>query len=79
MGSARKLFGEGKKVIDAVASQEGFQVQWIHFPQGTDHYLKTGEIISEKTLEETGEIPSPLRGGDRGIRGLSLGWLTRSS
>jgi tartrate dehydrogenase/decarboxylase / D-malate dehydrogenase len=46
---------EGKKVIDAVAPLEGFKVEWIHFPQGTDHYLKTGEVISEKTLEELGK------------------------
>ena len=54
-GVGPEIIREGKKVIDAVASREGFKVQWIHFPHGTDHYLKTGEIISEKTLEELGK------------------------
>ena len=34
---------------------EGFKVEWIHFPHGIDHYLKTGEILSEKALEEMGK------------------------
>ena len=54
-GVGPEIIREGMKVIDAVASREGFKVQWIHFPHGTDHYLKTGEIISEKTLEELGK------------------------
>ncbi|MCX5909223.1 MAG: isocitrate/isopropylmalate dehydrogenase family protein [Deltaproteobacteria bacterium] len=54
-GVGPEVIREGKKVIDAVAPLEGFKVEWIHFPQGTDHYLKTGEIISEKTLEELGK------------------------
>jgi tartrate dehydrogenase/decarboxylase / D-malate dehydrogenase len=54
-GVGPEVIREGKKVIDAVAPLEGFKVEWIHFPQGTDHYLKTGENISEKTLEELGK------------------------
>jgi tartrate dehydrogenase/decarboxylase/D-malate dehydrogenase len=54
-GVGPEIIREGKKVIDAVAPLEGFKVDWIHFPQGTEHYLKTGEIISEKTLEELGK------------------------
>lgn len=54
-GVGPEIIREGKKVIDAVAPLEGFKVEWIHFPQGTDHYLKTGEIISDKSLEELGK------------------------
>lgn len=54
-GVGPEIIREGKKVIDAVAPLEGLKVEWIHFPQGTDHYLKTGEIISDKSLEELGK------------------------
>jgi tartrate dehydrogenase/decarboxylase/D-malate dehydrogenase len=54
-GVGPEIIREGKKVIDAVAPLEGFRVDWIHFPHGTEHYLKTGEIISEKSLEELGK------------------------
>ncbi len=54
-GVGPEIIREGKKVIDAVASLEGFKVEWIPYPHGTDHYLKTGEIISEKSLEELGK------------------------
>jgi len=54
-GVGPEIVREGKKVIDAVAPLEGFRVDWIPFPHGTEHYLKTGEIISEKSLEELGK------------------------
>jgi len=54
-GVGPEVIAEGKKVIDAVVSREGFKVEWIHFPQGAEHYLKTGEILSEKSIEEMGK------------------------
>jgi tartrate dehydrogenase/decarboxylase / D-malate dehydrogenase len=54
-GVGPEVIREGKKVIDAVAALEGFKVEWIHFPHGIDHYLKTGEVLSEKSLEEMGK------------------------
>ena len=54
-GVGPEIVREGKKVIDAVAPLEGFRVDWIPFPHGTEYYLKTGETISEKSLEELGK------------------------
>ncbi len=51
-GVGPEILAEGKKVIESAAQKEGFQIQWIDFPHGTDHYLKTGETMSEQTLEE---------------------------
>ena len=51
-GVGPEIITEGKKVIEAAAQRERFQVQWIDFPHGTEHYLKTGETMSEQTLEE---------------------------
>jgi 3-isopropylmalate dehydrogenase len=54
-GVGPEIIREGKKVIDAVAALEGFKIDWIHFPHGTEHYLKTGEILTEKSIEELGK------------------------
>ena len=67
-GIGPEIIREGEKVLDAVAPLEGFRIEWIHFPHGTDHYLKTGEILSEKSLEELGKhkaiylVPSAIPG-----------------
>lgn len=54
-GVGPEIIAEGKKVIESAAQREGFQVHWIDFPHGTDHYLKTGEILSDETLQELGK------------------------
>lgn len=54
-GVGPEIIREGKKVLDAVAPLEGFRIEWMHFPHGTEHYLKTGEILSEKSIEELGK------------------------
>jgi tartrate dehydrogenase/decarboxylase/D-malate dehydrogenase len=51
-GIGPEIINEGKKVIDAVGEVYGFDVEWIEYPQGADHYLSTGELISEDTLKE---------------------------
>lgn len=51
-GIGPEIITEGKKVIDAAGERFGFDVDWIEYPQGADHYLETGELISEDTLKE---------------------------
>ncbi|ABE52535.1 isocitrate/isopropylmalate dehydrogenase family protein [Methanococcoides burtonii] len=51
-GIGPEIITEGKKVIDAAGEKFGFDVDWIEYPQGADHYLETGELISEDTLKE---------------------------
>ncbi|MDY6965917.1 MAG: 3-isopropylmalate dehydrogenase [Halobacteriota archaeon] len=51
-GIGPEIIEEGKKVIDAVAEVEGFDVEWISYPYGAEHYLKTGELLSEDALKE---------------------------
>jgi len=54
-GVGPEIIAEGKKVIEAAARREEFQVTWIDFPHGTEHYLKTGETLSHQALEELGK------------------------
>lgn len=51
-GIGPEIIAQGKKVIDAVSEVEGFDVEWIDYPHGADHYLETGELMSEDTLRE---------------------------
>lgn len=51
-GIGPEVIAEGKKVLDAASEAGNFEIGWVHFPNNADHYLKTGELISEATLKE---------------------------
>jgi 3-isopropylmalate dehydrogenase len=51
-GIGPEVIAEGKKVVEAAGEVYGYDVEWIDLPHGCDHYLKTGETISEDTLKE---------------------------
>jgi isocitrate/isopropylmalate dehydrogenase len=51
-GIGPEVIAEGKKVAEAAAEVYGFGIDWIEMPFGADHYLKTGETISESSLKE---------------------------
>jgi 3-isopropylmalate dehydrogenase len=57
-GIGPEIIAEGRKVIDAAGERFGFDVEWIEYPHGADHYLKTGELISEDTLKELSGYPA---------------------
>ncbi|MEA1945430.1 MAG: isocitrate/isopropylmalate dehydrogenase family protein [Euryarchaeota archaeon] len=51
-GIGPEIIAEGRKVLDAAGEVYGFDIEWIEYPHGADHYLKTGELLSEDTLKE---------------------------
>ncbi|MDD3041495.1 MAG: isocitrate/isopropylmalate dehydrogenase family protein [Methanosarcinaceae archaeon] len=51
-GIGPEIIAEGRKVVDAAGERFGFDVEWIEYPHGADHYLETGELISEDSLKE---------------------------
>ena len=57
-GIGPEIIAEGRKVIDAAGERFGFDVEWIEYPNGADHYLETGELISENTLKELSGYPA---------------------
>ncbi|ADI73014.1 3-isopropylmalate dehydrogenase [Methanohalobium evestigatum Z-7303] len=57
-GVGPEIIAEGRKVIDAAGEKHGFDVDWIEFPNGADHYLETGELLSEDTLKELSNYKS---------------------
>ena len=56
-GIGPEIVAEGCKVIDAAGERFGFDVEWMRYPHGADHYLATGELISEDVLKELAQYP----------------------
>ena len=51
-GIGPEIVAEGQKVLEAAADKYNFSLEWIDYSIGAEHYLKTGELISEETLKE---------------------------
>jgi 3-isopropylmalate dehydrogenase len=54
-GIGPEIIAEGKKVLEAAADKHGFSIDWREYPLGAEHYLQTGELLSEETLKELGK------------------------
>lgn len=80
-GIGPEIIAEGRKVIDTVSEVDSFEIDWIEYPHGADHYLATGELISEDTLKELRNYRSIYLGalGDPRVEPgiLELGILLR--
>jgi len=51
-GIGPEIVAEGMKVAEAAAEKHGFNLEWTTYSLGADHYLKTGELVSEETLKD---------------------------
>jgi len=51
-GIGPEIVTEGIKVIDKVSEKNNFEINWIEYPNGADHYLETGELMPENTLKD---------------------------
>ncbi|NJD52026.1 MAG: isocitrate/isopropylmalate dehydrogenase family protein [Candidatus Methanoperedens sp.] len=51
-GIGPEIIREGRKVLETAGEKFGFDIEWIEYPHGADHYLETGELISEDTLKD---------------------------
>lgn len=69
-GIGPEIIAEGKKVLEAAGDKYGFSIEWIEFLLGAEHYLKTGELVSEETLKELGKYEAIYLGaiGDPRIK-----------
>ena len=45
-GIGPEIIEEGKKVIDAACNITGLDIDWEYYHNGSEHYLKTGELIT---------------------------------
>ncbi len=51
-GVGPEVLSEGRKVIDAACGKTGAGIEWVEFPVSGEHYLKTGETITDEMLEK---------------------------
>ncbi|MBA7498024.1 D-malate dehydrogenase [decarboxylating] [subsurface metagenome] len=51
-GIGPEIIREGKKVIEAASKVFAIDINWIEYPFGAEHYLKTGELLPESALKE---------------------------
>jgi 3-isopropylmalate dehydrogenase len=54
-GIGPEIINEGVKVIEKAAELNNFEIEWVDYDNGSDKYLKTGELITEDTLKEIKE------------------------
>ncbi len=51
-GVGKEVVREGLKVLEAVAEVENIEFDFVEYPFGGEHYLKTGELFPEEAMEE---------------------------
>jgi len=54
-GIGPEVIAEGIRVLDAVSEVMNFELNWVKYPFGADHYLATGELLPESALQEMGK------------------------
>jgi 3-isopropylmalate dehydrogenase len=62
-GIGPEVIAEGLKVLEAVSKKYNFKLNLTNFPFGGGHYLKTGEILSEESLNTLRKFDAILLGG----------------
>lgn len=69
-GIGPEVIRETQQVVEAAASATGAAFEWVPFPFGAQHYLRTGEILPESGLTEMGECDAMLLGaiGDPAVK-----------
>lgn len=55
-GIGPEVVREGLKVLKAVSEVHDFEYELKEYPFGSEHYLKTGELVPESVLEEFTEM-----------------------
>jgi 3-isopropylmalate dehydrogenase len=61
-GIGTEVVREGMRVLEAVSAIDGFRYRTEHFPYGTDHYLKTGELLPDGALNALKQFDAILLG-----------------
>jgi 3-isopropylmalate dehydrogenase len=57
-GVGPELVAQGLRVLERLAELEGFRYELVSYPHSGAHFRKTGELISESTIEEIGTLDS---------------------
>ncbi|HBQ38515.1 MAG TPA: 3-isopropylmalate dehydrogenase, partial [Candidatus Omnitrophica bacterium] len=55
-GTGPEVIREGRKVLEAAASLEGFRLTWQPYDVGGERYLKTKEILPDTVLNDLRQV-----------------------
>jgi 3-isopropylmalate dehydrogenase len=61
-GVGPEIIEQGLRVLDVVAAIDDFAYELTWFPHGGEHYLATGELISDETIDEIGAHEALFQG-----------------
>lgn len=61
-GIGPEVIAEGRKVLEAVEEKLDLSFEFEEFPLGADHYMKTGETVTEETLQRLSRKDAILLG-----------------
>ena len=61
-GIGPEVLREGAKVLERVAKLEGFEYKLVEYPHSGEHYLKTGELVTDAVLDEWRTLDAFLLG-----------------
>lgn len=69
-GIGPEVIAETMRIAEAAASAEGASFDWVSYPFGAAHYLKTDEILPESAIKEMGGHDAMLLGaiGDPAVK-----------
>lgn len=61
-GIGPEVIREARIVLDAVSERHGLEFEYEEFPLGAAHYLSTGEVLSEETIQRLSKKDAILLG-----------------
>ena len=61
-GIGPEIVDAARGVIDRVSEKHGFSIDWIDFPNGADHYLKSGATLDEEDIKKLASCQAILLG-----------------
>lgn len=69
-GIGPEVMAEAKKAASAAAQADGVKFEWVDYPFGAAHYLKTNEVLPDSALMEMSECDVMMLGaiGDPAVK-----------
>jgi len=61
-GIGPEVTAVARNLIDQAGNQHGFTIDWRHCPLGSEHYLRTGEILPDGVLSDLRKTDAVLLG-----------------
>jgi isocitrate/isopropylmalate dehydrogenase len=61
-GVGPEVIMEARKILDAVSEKRHLSLEFEEFPLGAGHYLKTGEVLSDETIQRLSRKDALLLG-----------------